>query len=417
MKVALITPQYVRRPTIGFQLRLYQLQAILERIAPGRVLYWSTRLGAPVDAGAPPDRGEGARPSAARGGLPAALRNLATLGLHLWPRFVVSSLGAQRGPLLAWVDRERPTHVVVCHPEATELVPALVSRGIQVFVDCMNVDSDLTRQMIPLVSPRSEQIAWVLRWRAIRRKERRLFPLATEVWLPSGLDAERQARVCAGRARIRALPNVLDVASYAPRQGAGSHDILLAGDFGYAPNVVGARLLRDRVLPEVRRLVPEARLILVGRDQYGHARALERSPDVVVTGEVPDTRPYLREAGVVAVPILHGGGTRYKILEALAVGLPVVSTPLGAEGLDVRDGAHLLLRDVDDFADAIVSVLRDPSWGMELGRNGRRLVESSYSLEAAERIVRASIAQTPASGTDRPWPLGAAGRADARERP
>lgn len=392
MKIALITPQYVLRPTIGFQLRLYQLQEILERIAPGQVVVWETRRGMAVDPGAlPADPVDEAPPGASSGAAGAILRDIAALAFHAWPWFTIRMLGAQTGPLLAWIDRERPTHAVVDHPDGSELVPDLTRRGIKVFINCHNVDSDLTRQMIKLVTPRSEQFAWVLRWRTIRRRERLFFPLATEVWVPSDLDVQRQYTVCSRRTRIRTVPNALDIRRYVPRQEGGSHDIVLAGDFGYAPNMAGARLLRDQVLPAVRQAVPDARLILVGRDRYGQARALQREPDVAVTGEVPDTHPYLRQAGVVAVPILHGGGTRYKILEALALALPVVSTPLGAEGLAVQDGEHLRIRDIDQFADAIVSILLNPAMGQELGHKGRRLIETHYSWEAVEKIMRMSL--------------------------
>src|SRR6185437_14800217 len=119
-------------------------------------------------------------------------------------------------------------------------------------------------------------------------------------------------------------------------------------------------IMKERVLPIVQREIRDARLVLLGRDPDEAAKRLERHPDVVATGEVPDTRPYLQRAGVVVVPILNGSGTRYKILEALALGLPVVSTPLGAEGLDVHDGEHLLIRNIDEFSDAILSILREP---------------------------------------------------------
>lgn len=393
MKIALITPQYVHKPTIGFQLRLYQIQMILERIAPGRVIIWSTRQATAINRNnpLPAEPSIDLQPDSLSRKAQSTLRDIAALALHAWPWFTVRMLGPQTEPLLAWIDREHPTHAVVDHPDGTELVPTLTQRGIKVFINCHNVDSDLTRQMIKLVGSTSEQFAWLLRWRTIKRKEKLFFPLATEVWVPSEIDVKRQYNVSSKRAQIRAVPNALDMRCYAPRPDNGSHDIVLAGDFGYAPNMVGARILRDQVLPVVRQAVPDARLILVGRDRYGLARALQHDPDVIVTGEVPDTQPYLRGAGVIAVPILQGGGTRYKILEALALALPVVSTPLGAEGLDVQDGEHLLMRDIDQFAEAIVSILLSPALGRELGRKGRQLVETKYSWEVVEKIMRMSL--------------------------
>ena len=117
----------------------------------------------------------------------------------------------------------------------------------------------------------------------------------------------------------------------------------------------------------------------------------ENGVDVLATGLVPDTQPYFRAAGVVAVPILQGSGTRFKILEALALGRPVVTTPLGTEGLAVRDGEHLLIRELNDFPEAIISLLSDPSRGRELGRSGRQLVETEYSWCAVERLLREQI--------------------------
>ena len=398
-KIALITPEIVDQPTTGYRSRLYQLQRALELIAPGRVVIWAIDGGAAGGHADPPDH--------AGRQLRRAARSVGALGLHLLPTFTVRTLGAERERILDWIDRERPTHAVVVHPQAAELTPPLRQRGIAVFLDAQNVESDLARQLVALAPDARQRLIALERWCAIARWELRYFPLATEVWLPSEVDAERQRRACGGRARVRVVPNALDLARYTPRDGGATRDIALPAYFGYRPNVVGARAVRDTVLPMVRREVPTARLILVGRDDQGLAAALRREPDVVVTGEVPDTQPYLRAAGVVVVPIFQGGGTRYKILEAFALGLPVVSTPLGCEGLAVRDGEHLLIREIEHFAEAIIALLIDPARGRELGRRGRELVEASYSLASVEAIMRAAL-----SGPTQPDPV-ALGRPNA----
>ncbi len=397
MRIALVTPVAVGRPTSGFQTRIAQLQMVLRRAAGGRLAIWDLSRAAAV-----PDGGEGSAPLPSPAPVEptlvpatlAALRDLAALGLHLWPSFSIRAVGDQRLAILAWLQRVGATHVVVIHPYATDLVTDLHRCGLRVFVDAQNVESDLARQLVQLEPMGRARLRALVKWASITRWEKRLLPLADEVWVPSEIDAERQRRVCGGRARVRAVPNALDIGAYPPRTTAGSHDILSPAYYGYRPNVVGAELLRDRVLPAVRRRVPDARLLLVGHDPLELAGMLARPPEVIATGTVPDTRPYFESAGVLAVPLLQGGGTRYKILEALALGVPVVTTPLGCEGIDVRDGEHLLIRDIDGFAEAIASILVDPAHGRALVERGRRLVEAAYSWDYAEALVRAALRST-----------------------
>ncbi len=105
--------------------------------------------------------------------------------------------------------------------------------------------------------------------------------------------------------------------------------------------------------------------------------------DLEVIPDVPDIRPYLAEAAVVAVPLRGGSGTRIKILEALAMGKAIVSTRKGAEGLDVRDGYDIVLRDdMGEFADAIARLLRTPDKRVEMGRNARSTAEAKYGYDA-----------------------------------
>jgi glycosyltransferase involved in cell wall biosynthesis len=99
-------------------------------------------------------------------------------------------------------------------------------------------------------------------------------------------------------------------------------------------------------------------------------------------------RPEFARAGVVVVPVLNGGGTRFKILEALALERPVISTPRGSEGLLVKDGVHLWIRELDDFAATITAALTDATEGRRLAQNGRSRVEELYSWDAVEGIIR-----------------------------
>jgi glycosyltransferase involved in cell wall biosynthesis len=135
----------------------------------------------------------------------------------------------------------------------------------------------------------------------------------------------------------------------------------------------------QKVLPLVQTEIPEVHFIVVGQRPHRRLDVLRDDPSVTLTGWVEDTRPYITEAAVYVVPLRMGGGTRFKILEAMAMGKPVVSTRLGAEGFPVTHGRDLLLADTPtDFAAAVVSLLRSPEQQARLIRAGRAFVEQQY---------------------------------------
>ncbi|WP_376797300.1 glycosyltransferase family 4 protein [Thermogemmatispora sp.] len=401
MRLALIAPWVVAPPIVGgLQIRFYQLQSLLARLAGKQGLaVWDLREGGPVSLEELPPS-DPRRPELAAFVPPRGVRALGLRLLHLWPGYVASSLADQRRRLLDWLGREQVTHVVLVHPYASELAPILKRRGLRVFIDCHNVESELALQLAELAgSPREAEEAR-LRYLVFRRRERRCFPAADEVWLPSEEDVSRQRQVCspAPALRLRVVPNALDLRQYEPPRELASLageeealDIVYPAEFGYGPNVEAAALLSEHILPAVRRHCPRARLVLVGRDRYGLVARLRKEPEVLVTDTVPDVRPYLARAAVVPVPLRHGSGTRYKILEALALERAVVTTPRGAEGLALRDGEHVVVRELEDFAEAIVTLLRDRHLARQLGRNGRRLVEERYSWEALEPVLRTAL--------------------------
>ena len=192
------------------------------------------------------------------------------------------------------------------------------------------------------------------------------------------------------------VPNVyLDAADdVAPLCSADPRPrILLQGLFRYPPNVDAARRLVDDVLPLVRREFPEARVWLVGQ----HAGELDRyagREDVRVFGVVPDVRPYVRAADVVAVPLRFGSGTRLKLLESFALGTPVVSSRLGAEGIAARHGEHILLADAAaDQAAAVLDLLRDPAAARRMAANARELVQRRYGSATLNATVAEAVTQ------------------------
>ncbi len=151
-------------------------------------------------------------------------------------------------------------------------------------------------------------------------------------------------------ARVAVVNNGVDMQYFANAGpgGASGRDLVFVGSMDYYPNAEAAISFSRDVWPLVRGRIPEARLVIVGANPGPAVLALSELPGVNVTGTVPDVRPYYGSALTAIVPLRTGGGTRLKILEAMAAGVPVVSTPLGAEGLEVTPGKDILIADPDD---------------------------------------------------------------------
>jgi sugar transferase (PEP-CTERM/EpsH1 system associated) len=192
------------------------------------------------------------------------------------------------------------------------------------------------------------------------------------------------------RLRVDVVPNGADseeLLPLAPSQGPPS--LLFVGEMSYEPCVDAAERLCLEVLPRVRAELPTVQVWIVGRDPSERVRALA-GDGVHVTGMVEDVRPFYARCHVAVAPLRAGGGSRIKILEAIALGRPVVSTRLGAEGLDLADQEHLLLADgAEALATCTLALLRDPELASAIAARARRLVEKRYDWDrsAARQIA------------------------------
>ncbi len=187
---------------------------------------------------------------------------------------------------------------------------------------------------------------------------------------------------------LAVVPNGVDVEYFRPADAPVEPlTVLFNGILTSRPNIDAAHHLVEEIWPLVQQRCPDARLTLVGRASPASVRRLSR-PGVVLTGEVPDVRPYLERAAVVTVPIRMGGGTRLKVVEGLAMGKALVSTAVGCEGIAVRDNEQLLIRDgAQAFASGILTLFEDPGLATALGRAGRGVIEREYSWDlAGERL-------------------------------
>lgn len=219
-----------------------------------------------------------------------------------------------------------------------------------------------------------------IEWRKMRRRERQActrLPLTLAV---SEADRALLAATAPG-AHVRAIPTGVDVDYFRPMEGSERPNTLVfTGAMDWYPNEDAMlHFLRD-ILPRIKQDVPEASLTIVGRNPSTRLRRAAAEAGALVTGTVPDVRPYVAEAAVYVVPLRIGGGTRLKIFEALAMGKAVVSTRIGAEGLPLTPGTHCLMADDPAaFSRAVISILLDPARRGVLGSAGRQLVASRYS--------------------------------------
>jgi glycosyltransferase involved in cell wall biosynthesis len=210
--------------------------------------------------------------------------------------------------------------------------------------------------------------------------ERRLIERSVETWMPSAADLAGAARL-APTARLRLVPNVVDVAAVEPVNGLPRAEpvALLVADFLYPPNREGLGFLLDEVMPRAWARAPTLRLHVVGRALDPPPPA---DPRVRFLGFVDDLEAAYAVASCAVVPLLSGGGSPLKFIEALAHGLPVVATPKAAAGLEVVAGEHYLEGDgPESFAAALAAAL-DPALAARLGAAGRALVERKYSIAA-----------------------------------
>jgi glycosyltransferase involved in cell wall biosynthesis len=219
--------------------------------------------------------------------------------------------------------------------------------------------------------------------RQLRAFERSLLASAAESWMVSAADIAAAAELCPG-ARLRYVPNVVDVTSIEPVTArAEQQRATFVANFAYEPNRNGLDFLLEHVFPRVWAELPDARLQLVGG---GLQQAPSTDARVETLGFVADLRDAYARASCAVVPLLQGGGSPLKFVEALAYGLPVVATPRAANGLEVVDGEHCLIADgAPAFAQALVRALRGEA--VELGRNGRALAQERYSIESLSRLL------------------------------
>ena len=315
-----------------------------------------------------------------------AVQRLASQVLPV-PDLAVRLRSAEFGATVAALCRRRRFAVVQC--EALELYRYTQMVTAPLVLDAHNAEWRLQQRAYAaaLRDRRPFAAAYsLLQWHKLVRYEAAALRRAATTLAVSETDQADLQHIAPGAA-VAVLPNGVDPAVYAPMPEIveDADSILFGGKMDFRPNVEGALWLAQQVMPLVWSRRPTARLTLFGRDPAAAVQRLAADPRIIVTGHVPGVaaeKRALARASVVAVPLFSGGGTRLKVLSALAMARPLVSTPLGAAGYGLQSEEHLLLAPTArTFAVALLRLMDDRALASRLGASGRSMVLQHYTWE------------------------------------
>ncbi|MCB0193562.1 MAG: glycosyltransferase [Anaerolineae bacterium] len=274
-----------------------------------------------------------------------------------------------------------------------QYVPFAQRNHISTIMDAHNIQSELTHQLSRTFSPFSQEriINW-LRYLAQQQHERFLFRRFNRIVSVSETDRRYHARFV-GNQRSIIIPNYIDETNYTCDQIARRDNlVVVTANFAAPQNRHGTRWLLNRIWPLIRQAVPQAELRLVGRGADELIHESDGPPGVSYVADVPTVAPHLREAALAIVPLKQGSGTRLKILEAWACETPVVSTRLGAAGLQVESGENIILADSARLlAQEVVYLLNNPQVGAVLAHRGLATLRQHYTAAVNTSRLKALV--------------------------
>ncbi len=215
-------------------------------------------------------------------------------------------------------------------------------------------------------------------------------------------EDQRQIGELSGKQKIHVIPNGVDLATFTPRsQDPGGYKLVFIGAMDNLPNIDAVTYFASEIFPLVRQKYPEATLSLVGARPTPAVKSLADLPNVIVTGKVPEMTPYLHKSTVCVVPMRTGYGIKNKTLEAMAAGIPVVASDRGLEGLAVDGNAMppqrlraLRANTPKEYVEAIARLFDSPELRQTLSKNGRELIEQSYTWEIAGKQYEQVLTRT-----------------------
>jgi glycosyltransferase involved in cell wall biosynthesis len=294
------------------------------------------------------------------------------------------------------VSRAQPD---VIHLEGGGLAPLLraASHGLPAVLSVHDSRALRLQEFADFAAAPGKRIRLKLLSMLARQQERRWFGYADRVVVTSPFDADGLSGAVNTK-RIIAIPYGIDLEYYAYRPAPEAGRIVFTGNMSWPPNEDAAEHFARDIMPAIRSRIPDASFWVVGADPSVRVQSLASIPGVHVTGTVADIRPWFWSAAVYASPLRFGLGVKNKILEAMALGAPIVATSKSLTGTPLIDGRHAMIAHDDaSFTESIVRVLSEPELRNSLSREARRKVEAEYSwvsiTSAFEALYREILAQ------------------------
>lgn len=309
------------------------------------------------------------------------------------PVAVASDRSTAGVSLVAQCLARKPNVVVFDFPHAAVLAPARIDVPSVLFTH--NVESWIFERHARVAANPASRWLWSQQYRKMLHFERSTLARFDAIVAVSDKDADwfRDRLACTN---VHTIPTGVDLEYFAWSALGEAPSVVFTGSMDWPANRDGIDFFMREVWPTVVTQVPDAQMKVIGRSPPP-ALVAKAPKNWEFTGYVDDIRPHAQGAAVSVIPLRVGGGTRIKAYEAMAMGLPVVSTTIGVEGLPVEAGRHFLCADAaDDFAAAIVSVLRDRALAQSLSRDARAIVESKYSNREVAQVFE-SICRLAAS--------------------
>jgi len=318
------------------------------------------------------------------------------------PRFCVDTFDpAIKAAVADAVERIAPDVIVASTLGVVEYVPD--NPKVPSVLDEHNCEYAVVKRAAGERTGALTRFRYDLGWKKFARWEAEMCRRFDAVAMVSEQDME--SLLCAGPdlRNLQIIPNGVDVQQFDPGSRSPEPNALIYnGALTYGPNLGAARYYAFEVYPILKERLPDVRLRITGRTTGVDLRGVEDCPGIELTGYVADIRDVLYKSAACIVPLRHGGGSRLKILEAMAAGVPVVSTSKGAEGMGHVAGEHLLVADGPrDFASAVERVLTDPGLAARLAASARKLVEERYGWkkigESFADVVERTVAERKTS--------------------
>ena len=374
MKILLLSPLPLSGSNNGVKLRGRSLLSALEKVGAVEVLAFQHLEGGDGDCPLPP--------------FPGAWERL----LSPVPSLVRCFTSPEFRRLVA--ERAAGCQLCVCLGLQMFQYARFIPDGVPVLLDNYNVECDI---LWGLARRRNglKKLYWMWQALKLQRFERQALRLGTRVLAISHSDSARFRQI-APDSRVEVVAPGLDLSRLQSIEGAPVPDRLaFVGALDWHVNIDCARWFAREVFPLVQKRRPGATFTIVGRNPPPEVRELDALPGVSVHGDVPEIAPFLEQAAAVVVPLRFGSGVQFKVIEGLASGRPVVTSPVGFEGLDLtREQDLLVCEGIADFAQGCVRVLEDRGLAEGLGRQGRA-ASRRFLLERMEQDIARICAQLP----------------------